>query len=429
MKIAVFIEPTANPDPASSQLKWAEILEDAVAPLGGSVSVLSSYGVCHKWVTTTPLGRPIRDCHIIELNDAIGDFSYSFTEYSLAAFGQEVRPKLRQTLEVFDARYRPDLVVMCGNNRMVEAALPNAKFLFLEQAPLPRIGHPLRLVFDTMGHRVGSMLEQLKDRILSAAVDDFESELGRWVFHDWEVHLCCDPDYQRIRSFFDNLKRKSKVAIFAMQPVANIPCEDGYAAVDMRELIARWSSQLPSGWTGVVTYHYGQRLSPGEEQLLRSSFKNLYFLDQDLSVDKTEAIILNADALVTISSSTALFAILLGKPAVVLGASPFRNWGNSHVESLDAVEPLSLAERIRLLKFLCGPYCLSEAEYTDAEKLIEIVTSAVQGNWAELCLDGRLEYGKISSLFAGTEDRTSGIEALLAKKAALAADFQIADDS
>lgn len=413
LKVGVFIDPVGNPDLTAPQLAWAELIERALERLPGAcVYVISSFDVCQRWLISTPPSRPPRRHHPISLRSLLEPFAFSIQRYQLAAFeppdDRVPASPYRDMAEQLDL----DLLVMCTHNQMLDRATPELRKLYIEQAPLPRLGHPRRLILDAVGHRVGSMLERHAADILSLSLDERDIEVGKWILHDLQVHLTSDQRYGRVKEFADRIRGNGKrLAVLACQPSAGVPCVDGYDSSDVCGLVARWASELSDGWDVICTYHLGEQFRPGNEALLKNSFPNLHFLDRELAVDSTELLVLNTDALVTVSSSTALTAVLFGKPAATVGQSPFSAWTGSRVSELARLKPWPEIDRLRLLQFLCGSYCLPEANFGDGDQVLLLLKEIMAGNWEQQCLNPHpFQTERVRSIFNGLYDRTDAIE-------------------
>ena len=104
------------------------------------------------------------------------------------------------------------------------------------------------------------------------------------------------------------------------------------------------------------TYHWAYGLRPEVEAVLARSEPRLRFLDAAHTKLASEGLIPFADALITVNSTSAMAAILNGKPAVAVGVTPLRAWCTSRVAAITEPPRATRDEVLALLAFLTNRY-------------------------------------------------------------------------
>jgi len=138
-----------------------------------------------------------------------------------------------------------------------------------------------------------------------------------------------------------------------------------------------WAERLPEGWIGVPTYHPGYRLHPAMEAALARSCRRLRFLPDELAQGLTEPLLLAADGMITVSSTTAMTGLLRQKRVIVTGTSPYRGWCCARPEDLENAVPLTPDEATSTLAFLCNRYVHDHGELTRNPALLAELLGAV----------------------------------------------------
>jgi hypothetical protein len=211
----------------------------------------------------------------------------------------------------------------------------------------------MRTAIDPCGHQKGAMLEVYAERIRSRALLKNQAAAAASLLRACRrAALAADPRAQLAIAEIEAVQASAKVALLATQPRDAATYEGAYRDISMEDLVFAWAEALPPGWVGVPTYHAGQRLSPQMENSLAKASSRLHFLPTDLSQGLSEPLCLAADAVVTISSTTAMAALLFGKKAAVTGISPFANWAVSKPEDLDSAPTLTSSEAASVIAFL-----------------------------------------------------------------------------
>jgi hypothetical protein len=267
--------------------------------------------------------------------------------------------------------FRPDMAVMTSQSLHIRKGLSALPIVSIEQAPLPRLGHPQRTMLDPCGHQVGSILaahaEQIRSLPLSPDQIAQASRLLRGL-RSYASHA--HPNAQAAQAALRQIGDGKKIALLATQPVDWVTYEGAYQQIEMENLVYCWADQLPEGWIGVPTYHVGQRLNPGVERELAQSHPKLRILPPDYSSGITEALLAAADGLITISSTSAMTAILFGKKTVVMGQSPFNAWCTPYPELIGTTPCLPEDQAARLLAFLTNRVVECDSHLnTDARRL------------------------------------------------------------
>jgi hypothetical protein len=286
-----------------------------------------------------------------------------------AVAGQGLLAPLAAELQAVNAAFQPDVVLATGQNSLLPLVFQQARCLWMEQAPFPRLKRRDRLYLDPCGHQLGSVLERGAELIL----------------HQAEVNPAFWPDAQalwqrmqaprlrqrwrarRVRRAVCELARERRVVLLVLQPADWISWEGCLGgAIGPEALLAQWAAELPPGWVGIPLYKPHARLPAALEASLGEAFPQLAFLPPELNGNVGEWALPAADAVVAVSSSLAGQALLSGKQAVVVGRTPLRHLAATRLQALAHPGPtLSTQQRLNLLAFLSHRYTFTRAEIHD----------------------------------------------------------------
>jgi hypothetical protein len=273
------------------------------------------------------------------------------------------------------SEFAPDIVVMSSQNAFAQHAFLGIPIFFIEQSPLPRLGYPMRLSLDPYGHQTPSLLgrfaasirhidlEQAQRQDLIGVLDSIKSDLSNR-----------DTKNASALQALDKLAAQYKVALLVTQPPDWVTYEGAYRPIDPVGLLYAWAQSLPDGWLGVPTYHVGYAPSREMEIALERSCPRLRFLPIEFSQGLTEVLLVRADGMITISSTSAMTGLLLQRQVVVVGQSPFNSWCIDKPELIASASPLSQSEVASTLAFLCHRYShlMGDLE-TDPLRLLQII--------------------------------------------------------
>jgi len=162
-----------------------------------------------------------------------------------------------------------------------------------------------------------------------------------------------------VAAWLDGLRHGRRVALFALQPCDWLTFEGVYAVTALDNLVMQWLADLPEEWIAVPTYHsvLGAQLSPATERSLSEEFPALKVLPPDLATGLSEILLPHVDAVVTISSSVGMSALLHGKVVVSPARSALASLGGRQVAAISRTPALADTERAGLLAFLSNRYC------------------------------------------------------------------------
>jgi hypothetical protein len=365
MRILFFIEPVIywrEPSRYAAHLIWVQYIEEAIHA-DGALGLVGNFEVCRAWENSEQRkmsfeGFPIDPYSPLE------KFDWRREEYSAALYGSgRKRVSLATELETIKKKFRPDLAVSTCQNSFFDRVFADLPRLYLEQAPLPRYEQPFRTVFDPSGHQVGSLLERRANDIRSLPVPPPEMlEASRLLDELPEILRSSDDRAKQGCEILKEFRSEGPVALLATQPPDWTTYEGSYRVIDLEGLLCEWEARLPDGWIGVPTFHpYDPLPQPLQEALARSRRK-LRFLPPELSVGTTEPLLTVADAMVTISSTCSATALLLGKPIVVVGHSPFSVWGRQDVSKLNTPVRWDRSIAVKLLAFLTHRYARTDEQ-------------------------------------------------------------------
>lgn len=381
MNLLFVLEPVifrGDPIGVSAHFMWCECFRRAVEEVGGNFALASNPDVCRAWKDLPAVAAVGATCYEIDPFAVLSHAGYERQQYARLALDGAAEPnpmslQLRHIREAF----RPDVVVMTAQNTMVRQAFEGTTFLSVEQAPLPRRGQPLRTFIDPCGHQVGSILERAATRIKTLKLEAEVRESARRLLQAVRRSIARGHGQrgaaqEALRSF----RREGRIALLVTQPKDAVTYEGAYRGIELENLVYSWAEALPPGWIGVPTYHAGERLSPPVEAALAHASHRLRFLPQGLAQSLTEPLLALADGIVTISSSSAMTALLMRKKVVVVGRSPFSAWCGNDIARLDEAVSLTEDEAVSTFVFLTHRYSHENAVLMrDPRVLADLVTA------------------------------------------------------
>jgi len=383
MRVIFFLEPVifqSNPIFLAAHFFWADCIRNATYQLDGDFAFVANFEVCQEWQHSKHGNNTELQCFPIDPFKILSSFGSSRNEYCKAIYGPgDVPNSLTNQLQQVREEFRPDLIVMTSQNCFARHAFSGVPILSIEQAPLPRFGHPLRTVFDPYGHQVGSLFETHAEKIKSLPLSDVDYDDLKCLLNDIKINvLKVDLRCAEAHAALEMIKLEGPVALLVTQPPDWVTYEGAYKAIELESLIYSWAENLPSGWIGVPTYHPGFQLNSAMESALARASKRIRFLPKHLSTGLTEAMLLSADGMITVSSTSAITSLLLGKRTVVVGRSPFNSWTIDTPCNLDKAMPLSLREAVSTLAFLTNRYIYVHDEIVNNPMpLLELMRSVV----------------------------------------------------
>lgn len=263
-------------------------------------------------------------------------------------------------------------MIATAQNSLIPLAFPQARCLWLEQAPLPRLKQRGRICFDPCGHQRGSLLEQAAARIANLAIPPAAHEALEVLWQTMlEPEASQQATAQQVRQAIHARAAGRHVALLVLQPPDWLSWEGSLGApIPPEALLAQWAAALPPGWVGIPLHHPDWRLPTELEASLSAAFPQLAALPPELSGNVAEWALPEADAVVVVSSSVAAHALISGKQVVVCGRSPLQSLAATSLEALDDPAPsLSQQQRLALLAILSHRYSLPVAELHDPNGL------------------------------------------------------------
>jgi hypothetical protein len=351
----------------------------AVETFGGHFALAANAEVISSWKTQYSQFDKTRS-YSLDSNSPLAPFGGDRRKYSRSLYANPAfdNPLFKQ-LEVIRNDYDPSLVVYTSQNSYAAAAFDGIPCLNIEQSPLPRLGHPVRTMFDPLGHQVGSMLERHAEEIRRIPLSPSQKNTYFTLLEELKFKMRSFlPESDEIFSYFKDLRASYKIALLVTPLLEWVTYEGAFDSTPLDELIANWAEDLPAGWVGVPTYHAPYRLSNDEERSIALQCPNIHFLPSEWSQSKTEAILPYCDGVITTSSTVAMAAVLLQKKIVVTGLSPFQAWAARHTEDIESAPVFSSEEVLSTLAFLSSQYTWSvEALLKDPSILIRLMQKAL----------------------------------------------------
>ncbi|MGF6470500.1 hypothetical protein [Paraburkholderia youngii] len=394
MRVLFFLEPVIfhlTPDFLSCHFMWADIARRAVIERGGVFAMAANAEVCQRWQALQDEEDEERMVFPLDSFKVLSAFGYRRADYSTALYGSGAGANyLSEELREIRQRFRPDLVIATSQSSFVQHVFAGIPMLNIEQAPMPRLGQPFRTAFDPGGHQTKSILETHAQRIKSLPLSDGDrSHLRALLDSTYHGAVKIHPHLASAESELRRLCGGAKIAILATQPPDWITYEGAGTGAEVENMLYAWAERLPNGWVGVPTYHPVHRLSAEMEVALARSCPKLRFLPPAFTQGLTEPLLTHADGLVTLSSSSAMSALLLGKHVVVTGKSPYNTWCLSDPQDIARSPTLSPDEAMSTLAFLCHRYShLHETLVAEPGRLLPLIDAVTSSaNPAEWFMD------------------------------------------
>jgi hypothetical protein len=315
------------PEFLSAHFMWADMFRRWALSVGAEFALAGNPTICELWLSYAGATDGKVEVFSIEPLRVLSQHEYNRASYSRSLYTGEGGASISLQIAHICSLYRPEIAVMTSQSLHIRKGLADLPIISIEQAPLPRLGHAVRTMFDPCGHQTGSILETHAEQIRNLHLTPSQSTEALWLRTRLKHHAACShPEAGAAQEALRELSGGNRVALLATQPTDWVTYEGAYRPVEIDSLLYLWADQLPEGWIGIPTYHPGQRLGQTIERELARSHSKLRILPPALSQGLTEALLIAADGLVTISSTSAMTALLFGKSTVVVGQSPFNAW-------------------------------------------------------------------------------------------------------
>jgi len=385
IRVLFFLEPVVYNEPGflSCHLFWAEMFARAVESCGGHFALAANAEVISSWKTQYSHFGETRTFSL-DSKSPLAPFCGDRRKYSISLYANPTfdNPLIKQ-LEVLRKDYDPSLVVYTSQNSYAAAAFDGIPCLNIERSPLPRLGHPDRTMFDPLGHQVGSILERHAEEIRRLSLSQSQKQTCVTILQELKSKMRSFlPEGDAILSYFNDLRSSHKIALLVTQPPEWVTYEGAFDSTPLYELIANWAENLSAGWVGIPTYHAGYRLEKAQESLIAQNFPNIRLLPLEWAQAKTEALLPYVDGIVTLSSTTAMSAVLLQKKVAVTGLSPFQSWATREANDLESAPVLTNCEVASTLAFLTSEFSWRDNDLKQKPFIIaEIISKTMQGEF------------------------------------------------
>jgi hypothetical protein len=385
LRVLFFLEPVVYNEPSFlvAHLHWVAMFARALHDGSGAFALAANAAVISQWKQCFAQFA-MRSCSFaLDSDSPLKPFNGDRRLYSRALYGQKAPDNpLIEKLTAIRSSYRPNLIVYTSQSSFAQAAFSGIANLNIEQAPLPRAGHPQRTCFDPSGHQVGSLLECHAEQIRRLPLPEGSKAKLERLHLGIRRHLRqLLPEDSEIAKHLAQLRASTKIALLVTQPPDWVTYEGAFDSMPLEDLIACWAGELPSGWIGMPTYHPGYRLSEEMERALANSCSKVQFLPRDWSQGKTEALLLYVDGIVTLTSTVAMTGILLRQKVVVTGKSPFQAWAAHSPQDIESAPVLSRKELLSLLAFLTSDYAWPDSMLRDDPSILtELMLKAKTGS-------------------------------------------------
>ncbi|CAE6869638.1 hypothetical protein R69746_08322 [Paraburkholderia aspalathi] len=379
MRVLFFLEPVIfrnSPSLISAHFLWVDYFKRACAKEGWQFALTANESTCRNWAELNPDASGAVKLYGINPFETLTAFNHERRSYARAAYSEsEGNNPLFDRLAEIRELYSPTLIVMSSQNSFARHAFAGIPILSIEQAPLPRLGHPMRTAFDPSGHQTMSLLETRADKISSLALTaQVRRQAANLLSAIKQTALIADTRGVQVVAALDEFRRQGPVALLVTQPTDAVTYEGAYQPIELENLLYAWAQALPPGWIGVPTYHGGQRLSEEMEAALAAATPRLRFLPQSLSLGLSEPMLLSADGMITISSTSAMTGLLFQKRVIVTGRSPYNTWCRSDPAEIANAPVLTDDQVASILCFLTNRFTLSHEVLDETiDPLIELM--------------------------------------------------------
>lgn len=260
-------------------------------------------------------------------------------------------------------QFKPDVVVSFTENRYLREAFLGVRLLFCELSCLPRVGLDLFLFMDVFGHQTHSALNILSNDIENISLPVDVNEINSLLDRYFELHVRSDPRFALARDWLSSIAKGRRTILLALQPEDWPTYEGIFASVTNDLLIMRFAQSNPD-CVVVPTTHPLFVMPASFRAALELELDNVRFPPDDL-ISQSEFLIHFADEMATISSNSAVCAILAGKVVRVL--SPRSAFSRVAAISNDKIMRNQDASgfRARLIAFTCNAYSTSVGNLTE----------------------------------------------------------------
>ena len=364
MKLLFYIEPVVFRDDPSFLKPWVDwIARIARANVGlVDVGLCSNRNLCVRFRDS--VGAGAATTFPVDLVDVLRPFGFSRTRYGRALYAEESRHWLELTaaLEEISEKFSPDVVISFTSAPALRRAFRNCVLLFTEVGPLSRLNGQKTFFFDPGGQHADSILNTRWSEIVDSPCPVTASTAMQLIDRYASMnssHEAAAP----VRDWLTGIARREEISIVALQPT-DWPSFEGLAPdEDPISLVLSDASAHP-GLRIVPTYHIDQRFDPEMEQFIEAEAPNVSFPPRHLSSGLTELFLPYVHRVCTVSSTTALPAILLGCEVQLRGRSSF--WAAAQASNSARVDSTEHAQLVaKLLAFLSNRYLQLQHEVLD----------------------------------------------------------------
>jgi hypothetical protein len=318
MTILFYIEPVVfrrHPGLLGAWVEWVRRI--AVANPDEKVCLASSHSLLDAFGRDSSL-----TCFAIPLTSVLRSCDFSRVRYAEGLF-RSPAPENQPLSTVFEAIAEacdPDVVISFTQNPWLKPKFPRASVLFMELGVWPRLGVPYTFFLDRLGHQDG-LLNQAWERIEQArpplSVDRADA---LWAAHT-RAHVLEHPAYPVAREWMAAMAPRKR-RVLALQPPDWVTYEGLVGSLAPEELIYAQAFDDPDAVL-IPTYHSEHRLDEAMEVFIGGEFPNVVFPPPEIATGVTELLVALADEVITVSSTSAVSAILSGVPVRVLGLASF----------------------------------------------------------------------------------------------------------
>lgn len=367
MNLLLYVEPLIEMERPYWKEGWAtyfgriiiDTLRNAEGPEGGfdfAIAVneplreRSNLDIEHVVFTQAELLKPFDWSYLVA---SLAWYNSSFTAEQLEYYKILMRTKL--------AGFCPDIIITFSPAPFFKDAFPNALTLHMEYSLFSRSPYPQSWYLDPVGMLANSFVSSFADKINDITVSEQEMSL-------------LDTFKERCREIIDKKSPFKELLRYERQKYKHlvlVPLQfsqyygfDGNVSFkNQYEYLTYILETVPKNIGVIVTQHPDYTaLTQDTITFIRSKYCNFIFYDEFESYQSSSQYILpDIDAVITVSSSVGLQALIFDKKLVTIGNNYNPIISDSfHLENLDAVLSAEHSNRNGILFWLITRYAITE---------------------------------------------------------------------
>ena len=259
---------------------------------------------------------------------------------------------------------KPDLIINFFNfSPFLNDAFPDARILYVEAGLFSQLPYPKSWYFDAFGLGNDNFVGQFGDLLKQRPLSDSQKELLNTIRTELLYkRLVLQSPFKKTRLKYNHFR---KTILLPLQ-VSNSPSFDCFCNFKSQfEFLQYVLEKVPEDIGVIVTSHpFYPQLTAAWVKYFSNKYPNFIF---DISFQNywsaSQFLLNDVDAVITVSSSVGLQALLWEKPLIVIGSSNIAPYANSqNIDDLDTIlaMPYPKKETDRLLGHLLTSYWIAD---------------------------------------------------------------------